>query len=147
MQLHKNRQAIHWSETASMILRLCSEVGLFCSYSLCAGVLAGHMEVNHFLAHNNVRYTIAIISHLTQEQNMNTVNAWVLLSVYVCVGQLLTGPKPPPSEMNSGWLTKSNSSICCTGVWEVERRQGSDNTCKSPATHTNEPTTSCTHIF
>lgn len=53
----------------------CSDLGLFCSYSLCAGVLARHMEVDHFFTHYNVRYTIAIISHLTQEQNMSTVNA------------------------------------------------------------------------
>jgi len=57
------RQAIH-----------CSEVMLDCTYSLCAGVLAGHMEADHFLSHDDIRDTVAIVSHLAQKQNTNTVN-------------------------------------------------------------------------
>lgn len=40
----------------------------------------------------------------------------------------LTGPNPPPSDTKSGWFFRSKSSICWTGVWLVERRQGSDKT-------------------
>lgn len=43
--------------------------------------------------------------------------------------RILTGPKPPPLHTYSGFLSKSNSSTCCCGVWLVDNLHGSDKTC------------------
>lgn len=53
---------------------------------------------------------------------------WMCSSMYINT-QTLTGPKPPPLDTYSGFLSKSNSSTCCWGVWLVDNLQGSDKTC------------------
>lgn len=76
-------------QTGSVIFRI-SERFIFewckmsCTYSRCARVLAGHMKADHFLSHDDVGYTKAIISHLkesTQNKHRNPVRD----SVCVCV--------------------------------------------------------------
>lgn len=120
------------------------------TYSLTAGVFGRHMEVDHVLTNDDVRDPVAVISNLTWPQSSCELRVctplWVCLwkkqaaSGHYCSFRFatrtrrksvsLTGPNPPPSDTNSGWFFRSNSSICWTGVWLVERRQGSDKTWK-----------------